>query len=235
MTRAAGILARENDALEAMAAELAGQARETPGDLTIPCALLAQAPEAVAERAILHLLAQAAGHRQDLTAAHVASVLRLAQSRQTDLTVSLPEGLVAWRGRYALHITPAAPPPGDQAITFGETVAFGDWSVTLGEQPGGDCAYALMLPEGAGLTVTVWQSGDRMMLPGARGARSLKRLCADAGIAPRTRDTLPVLRVDGRPAAVPGVGIHSDFTPRSTGKTVLITFLKLTEEKKHEK
>ena len=62
-----------------------------------------------------------------------------------------------------------------------------------------------------------------MVLPGSRGERSLKRLCAESGIAPGERDGLPVLRVGGKCAAVPGVGIHCEFLTGSN-RPVFLTF-----------
>ena len=72
-----------------------------------------------------------------------------------------------------------------------------------------------------------------MTLPGSRGRRSLKRLCADAGLTPEQRDCIPVLRVGGRCAAVPGIGMDTDFTAGSHPETVFVTFYKETEENHH--
>ena len=89
----------------------------------------------------------------------------------------------------------------------------------------------MFLPAGAELSVTAWKREDRMALPGSRGERSLKRLCAENGIAPGERDILPVLRVDGKCAAVPGVGIHCEFLTGSD-RPVFLTFK--TEEKNYD-
>ena len=88
----------------------------------------------------------------------------------------------------------------------------------------------LSVPADAGLTVTGWNREDGMTLPGSRGRRSLKRLAADAGLTPEQRDCIPVVRVDGRCAAVPGIGMDTDFAPGSHPETVFITFIKETEE-----
>ena len=109
MARTATILQVENEALESQAADLADQAKVLPEGVTIPCLLLTQAPEAVAERAVLRLMAQTAGHRKDLTAAHVEAVLELARSRRTDPEVSLPYGLTARRQKYSLELTRRPP------------------------------------------------------------------------------------------------------------------------------
>ena len=73
-----------------------------------------------------------------------------------------------------------------------------------------------------------------MTLPGSRGSRSLKRLCAERGIPPLERDALPVLRVGNAPAAVPGVGVDVNFAPGG-GDALFVSFIKKTEETGHEK
>ena len=86
------------------------------------------------------------------------------------------------------------------------------------------------LPPEAEVRVTPWRREDRMTTPGSRGPRSLKRLCADRGITPAARDALPVLRVNGRAAAVPGIGMNLDFAPSDGKTTVFVTFHQETEE-----
>ena len=59
-------------------------------------------------------------------------------------------------------------------------------------------------------------------------------LCAERGIPPWQRDTLPVLRIGERPAAVPGIGVHTDFAPAACGPAAYVRFYQKTEEKHHE-
>ena len=235
MARAAEILAGESRALEALAARLAEQAKETPEGLSIPCLVLTEAPEAVAERTALLLLARAAGHRRDLTAAHVDAVLHLARGAQTESAVSLPYGLTARRGRYTLYLERTPPAPEEVPIRLGQRVAFGRWRVALTDLPGRGTSYRLTLPPEADLRVTLWRGNDRLTLPGGRGSRSLKRLCVDRGIPPGARDRLPVLRLGEVPAAVPGIGVNTEITPPAGGRTVVVTFYEETEENHHEK
>ena len=81
IARTSSILREESDALESMARGLTEQAKELPDGVAIPCLMLMDVPTAVAERTILQLMAQTAGHRRDLTAAHVVAVLDLARGR----------------------------------------------------------------------------------------------------------------------------------------------------------
>ena len=85
------------------------------------------------------------------------------------------------------------------------------------------------------MTVTAWRPGDWLRLPGSRGKRSFKRLCAERGISPEQRDTMPVLRVGEAHAADPVFGVQPDFAPCPGGQTVFVTFTKKTEENHHEK
>ena len=93
----------------------------------------------------------------------------------------------------------------------------------------------MRLPAGAAMTVTPWRSGDWLRLPGSRGKRSFKRLCADRGLSPEQRDLLPVLRVGEAHAADPVFGVSQDFAPCSQEQTVFVRFYKKTEENHHEK
>ena len=54
-----------------------------------------------------------------------------------------------------------------------------------------------------------------MLLPGTRGARSLKRLYAERGIAPDERDSLPVLCSGDSIVAAAGIGADVRFCGQS--------------------
>ena len=226
MARTSSILQKENEALESQARDLADQAKVLPEGVTLPCLLLTEAPEAVAERAVLRLMAQAAGHRKDLTAAHVTAVLELARGKRTDLELSLPYGLTARRKKYSLELIRRAERPEKVALILNKPAEFGSARVLVSDKPEPE-ALPMRLPEGAEMTVTSWRPGDRVRLPGSRGARSFKRLCADRGLSPAERDLLPVLRVGDAPAADPLFGVHADFAPSSEEQTVFVRFYNL--------
>ena len=234
IARTSAILREESDALESMARGLMNQIKELPDGVSVPCLMLTEVPQAVAERAVLQLIAQVAGHRKDLTAAHVLAVLDLARGRTEEKEVSLPYGLTARRKKYSLEITRRPARPTGKPIAVGDTVEFGAAAVSLSEQdsPG---ALPMRLPEGVPMTVTSWHPGDWLRLPGSRGPRSFKRLCAERGISPGERDALPVLRVGETHAADPVFGVQPDFAPCPGGQTVFLKFYKKTEESKYEK
>ena len=228
MARTAAILAREDEALEALAEREYTHVIRHPGGRGVSMAVLESRPRAVSERLVLRLMGETAGYRRDFTASHVQAALALKPGGKT---LSLPHGLLARREGDRLGFEKAGTLPAEPSLAVGETVDFGSWTVTLAAEPGKGLSYRVRLPEGAPLTVTRWRSGDRMTLPGARGARTLKRLCAEGGISPRERDRLPVLRAGGTaPAAVPGIGIDEAFAPRPNGAAVYVIFQRKTEE-----
>ena len=109
---------------------------------------------------------------------------------------------------------------------------WGDWEVLLTQEDNG--GFGLCLPEETDLRITHWRSGEGMTLPGSRGERSIKRLCADLGLSPRERDALPVLRMGDAPVAMARVGINMEFAPKADQNTVYIKFL-YKGEAYHEK
>ena len=232
IARTSAILREESDALESMARGLMNQIKELPDGVSVPCLMLTEVPQAVAERAVLQLIAQVAGHRKDLTAAHVLAVLDLARGRGEE--VSLPYGMTARRKKYTLEITRRPARPAGLPIEVGGAVEFGGTAVMLSDQvsPG---ALPIRLPADAAVSVTPWRPSDWLRLPGSRGKRSFKRLCADRGLTPEERDALPVLRVGQAHAADPVFGVQTDFAPCPGGQTVFVKFYKKTEEKQHEK
>lgn len=226
MARTAELLARDETVLDGLAEELLrGACRMEGGAAVLDAERCLAAAPAVLRRAVLKALSQTAGHRKDLTARHAEDVCGLLCGGQGK-TISLPYGLTARREAHALVIAAAPCAPVEVTVAPGEPVQFGAWRISLSaEGPG----TPLCLPEGGQVTVTAWRRDDRMRLPGSRGERSLKRLCAERGITPAERDAMPVLRVDGKLAAVPGIGVDLEFMPREDAAGGFIMFEK-TEE-----
>lgn len=234
MARTAAILSEEDAVLEDLSAVLTAKAEKTGHGVRISCDVLCRASRSVAGRAALRLIEQACGHRKDLTAAHAEAVLSLAGSTE-DGELSLPYGLRAIKKGYILYIEKFAPCKDSVSIFPGQSVQFGKWTVMMSpayvpeysEKKSGLALKAESLDRP--IRLTCWRSSDRMTLPGARGARSLKRLCVDRGISPEERDGLPVLRVDGFPAAVPLIGIDTKFAPLAGEKKIALKFRKEIE------
>lgn len=231
MTRTAELLAQDEQALELAAGQLLRAARAEPGvKAELPLECCEEQPKAVWSRAIWSMMCVVCGRQKDLACAHVEAVCDLVRG-VPGREVSLPYGMTARREADALVIFRSLPLPESVPIQVGQTAAFGRWSVTLSDREGD---RALSVPAGAELTVTAWRRDDRLTLPGSRGARSFKRLCADRGIPPAQRDLLPVLRVSGRAAAAPGIGLDMEFAPREDA-VMFVTFYQQTEEKRYEK
>ena len=234
MGRTAAILSRENAFLDQQAKALAAKARIEDGALCMPRRELNEAPPALAAAAVLELLERACGGRKNLTAVDAETVLDFCRNRPGRWELRLSYNLVVRGEGEELVISVPPLPPGPAAIWPGRTVTFGEWDVTLGVEPGPAYTYRIALPGGVPLSVTAWQKGDRMTLPGARGSRTLKRLCADAGVRPWQRDALPVLRVGEAAAAVPGVGLAEGFVPGPDEKAWFVTFYKNRDKEEAE-
>ena len=208
MSRATAIAAEENALLEAMAAQVG----RTPKDLLA-------APPALAGRAALQWLEGESGGRKDLTAAHAQALLALCRKERGEAW--FPGGLRARKEGEGLTFSREGAPEA-APIAPGQRVDFGPWEVVCSrEDPRG---WAVRVPRGAALTITRWDTKDRMTLPGSRGGRSVKRLCADRGIPPWERDRLPVLRAGEKAVAVARLGVENgNSTPDD--ETVYINFV----------
>ena len=224
MGRTAAIIGQENALLEQQAKALAGEARMEEGVLRIPQRTLTEAPPAVAVPAVLELLEAVCGKRRNLTAVDGQTVLALCRREREKWELRLPHSLLVRGEGEELIVALLPAPPEPAVIGPGRAVSFGEWEVTLSLEPGPGDSYPIVLPREGPLMVTAWRSGDRMTLPGARGSRTVKRLCADAGFLPWQRDTLPVLRAGEEPIAVPQVGVAAGFVPETEGKTLYVTF-----------
>lgn len=209
ISRAAAILRSESAILEELAERAAAEGT--------PKALL-EAPEPIAARAALLLLGRRCGGRKDLTARHARALLELCRKEGGE--VHFPGGLAVRKERQTLTFYRRELPEGEVPIAPGETAGFGEWEVTLGEGAEGP------------FRVTAWDPSDRMTLPGSRGKRSVKRLCAERGITPRERDGLPVLRLGQTPVAMARLGTDLEFAPEND--TVFVKFIH-KGDRNHEK
>ena len=211
--RTARILSGENQVLEDAAIELTSQMVCREEEVSISCTTLLSAPRSIAERAALQLLTAAAGHRKDLTAAHVEALLELAETVSPTNRISLPYGLTARREGDTLRIEKneiLATVP----LLPDRPVCWGDYTLTLLDHPAGE--GIAIRPGEERLTVCPCAPSQRLYLPEGRGARSVKRLCIDQKIPLNERDRLPSIYADGRLAAVWKLGVTMEFIPQDT-------------------
>lgn len=211
IARTAGIVRRESDYLNALAAEYLPKEGTTVDRET-----LLMAPEALRRRMVRLLLDRLPTGKKDVGAVHIEGILALAESGGT---LNLPAGMTATCRNGRLTLSVSRPAMEEIALSIGEN-RWGDYTIMINELSGD-----FVLRPGT-YTVRPWQSRDRLSLPGSRGSRSLKRLFTDAGIPAEERDSIPVLCVDGQAAFVPGIGVHTEFLPEISGKEIYFTVTK---------
>lgn len=108
-----------------------------------------------------------------------------------------------------MAFSPAALPKA--ALVENVPLPWGNFELTLLHKPDGE-GIALRVPEdGEIITVAPCDLNARLMLQGANGARSVKRLCVDRKLSLTERDALPALYVGG-PACRPVWRLGTDVT-----------------------
>lgn len=197
-----------DDGLEEEARQLAGQGAVTEGRVSIPLKLLHSAPAALAPRIILQLLDMLKVGRKDFGAVHLEAVLALKEGGQ----LHLPHSVTARRQKGSLIMELRADPLPETALLPGEPLAFGPYTLTLLDTPQGE-GLPLSIPQGSALTVGPCPLSARLTLPGAKGSRTVKRLCLDLHVPPAHREGLPAIFVDRRLAAVWPLGTDQAFLP----------------------
>ena len=115
-------------------------------------------------------------------------------------------------GALTMAFSPAALPKA--ALVENVPLPWGNFELTLLHKPDGE-GISLRVPEdGEIITVAPCDLNARLMLQGANGARSVKRLCVDRKLSLTERDALPALYVGGRLAAVWRLGTDVTFLPK---------------------
>lgn len=209
---------QENTYLEEQARALLANARKIPKGMTLPCAVLAQAPEVLALRAIAQL-AERLEPELMLSATHRRGVLALCQGTHPSGRFSLPMRIIARRNYTQLELVR------EQATSFAPVtlalpghVQVAGWRFTcerticpIGKfnQPR---RFYLALPEEGVLTLRPRQSGDTIALP-ARSRKSIKKLLIDAKFPRQHRDLLPVWVWEGQICALTEFGADQAFLP----------------------
>lgn len=212
IARTADILRRESAYLDELAA---GYLPET--GTSVSCEVLLTAPEALRPRLLRLLLDRLGTGKKDVTAGHLAALEHLAAGEGT---LALPGGAVAVCRNGVLTLAVTETPPEETALREGENF-FGAVRLLVSRTPAAG-ALALRCGRRQLLTARCWRRDDRLMLPGSRGERSVKRLLSERGIPPEKRETLPVFCVDGALAAVWGVGVDRRFLPETSGENLYI-------------
>ena len=201
----ANLLRQDNACLDSMAAVQ---------DTQLEAESLLRLPEALQGRQIRQLMAQAGIPMGEISAKHIHGVCALARKKQG--SVSLPGGRAVRQGKV-LRIEKTAASVSEIRLEPEKPMGFGAYTVQVTRKISDIHSSFKLYPIScdtirlSDLSVRTWQRDDRMTLPGARGARSLKRLYAERGITPDVRDTLPILCCQGKIVAAAGIGTEQAF------------------------
>ena len=220
--------------LRELAREAVRDAALTPEGLRLPAAALADAPDPVAHRGVMLLLARLG--RYQFSRAHLEAVVRLARDGGPSGTLSLPRGLTARRdyGDLILSLSPD-PPAALEARSLPGSGRYpaGAWTLRLTEGPSDGlqgpfrCALrrdAVSFP----LTLRARRTGDVLRLPGRR-EKPLKKWYIDERIPRDRRDALPVLADGTGVLFAAGLGPQAALTARQ-GETALLVRLTPSEK-----
>ena len=219
MARAAQIMRKENAFLDELAAAC------LPEDGTdIACDKLLAAPEVLRSRILRLLIDRLSVGKKDFGVVHIEALLHLAESGGT---LNLPSGVVARCDGDALSLSVAEEPLPETILAEG-SCRWGDFAICMTKSSGnfsqkGDTIFLNCDKIDKSVSVRVWRRSDRLFLPDTRGERSAKRLFAEHGISPTQRERWPVICVDGKAAAIYGIGTDKKFLPTKDGNQIEIT------------
>ncbi len=209
--------------LEADAAERTAHVEVQRGRVTLSADALLGAPEAVRPRMLLRLFDLLGVGRRDIGAVHLEAILDL--TRRTawgkEGRLSLPHGVTARYCRRWLILETRPQLLTEVQLVPGRPLRWGDYTLTLLDGPGEGDGISFFWQGRPGqspvVTVAPCPPGERLTLPGSRGARSVKRLCLDRHISLAERDRLPAIYAGGRLAAVWRLGVDTAFAPEGGG------------------
>lgn len=220
---------READrSLEEDAAARAAHAEIQEGRVTLSMDALEEAPAAVRPRMLLRLFDLLGVGRKDVGAVHLNAILDLT----TGGSLSLPHGVTARHCRRWLVLETRPQLLTEVQLVPGRALQWGDYTLTLLDGPEEGDGIALRRRDGESppvVTVGPCPPGERLTLPGARGGRSVKRLCLDRSISLEERDRLPAVYVNGTLAAVWRLGVDTAFARPGGGP---VRFIKIEETEK---
>ncbi len=225
IARTAAIVGQENRYLNELAA-----AYLPPEGTAVPCSAFQDAPQALRARMVRLLLERLDVGKKDISAAHVEAVLRLVEENHSGMAC-LPAGASAIVRGGELRLCLLSPKPAEAVALCEGCTVWGGFRITMqrksaGERQNPHAIYLTCDTMDSLVQADICQAGERLVLPDSRGGRSVKRLLTERGVAPEQRGETPCIRVDGKLAAVYGVGTDVHFTPDNSGDRVEITFEK---------
>ncbi len=225
--------------LEADAAARTAHVEVQEGRVTLSMEALAAAPAAVRPRMLLWLFDLLGVGRKDVGAAHLEALMDLARRTAwgKEGRLSLPHGVTARYCRRWLILETRPQTLTEVQLVPGRSLRWGDYALTLLDRPEGEgISFFWRGRPGQSPVVTAapCPPGERLTLPGARGSRSVKRLCLDRRISLAERDRLPAIYVEGELAAVWRLGVDAAFAPEGGAPCRFIKIEKQIEEDGHD-
>jgi tRNA(Ile)-lysidine synthase len=217
--RTADILRTEDDYLNSLARERLGEGT------SVSCRTLQSAPPALQPRMLRVLIDRLGVGKKDFTAGHLADLLKLAEVGREGSGLHLPQGVRAQIHRGALIFSVSPPKSAEEMPLLPGENQWGKYLLTVSQNDEkifkkSDTIYLRYDMMKQHLSVRTWRTSDRLILPGSRGERSGKRIFADRGIRECDRDVLPVICVDGQPAAIFTVGTDERYTGTDCAITI---------------
>lgn len=226
--RAARLSAADEDFLSSLAGDFL---KKHGGEGWVSAEELLKLHRAVSSR-VIRLLA--AGEGITLSESQVSAALELAANANPSASMDVRGGKI-WRcydrlcagqqvsgsipGETPLNVPGVTDVPGTDIKIFTETVAF-DKKI----QNSFNTFYLSNSIINNSLSVRSRKTGDTLA-PAGRRRRSLKKLMCDLKIPAAERDLVPVVTVDGRVAAVMGIGADEDFAPHAGETAVQLRFV----------
>ena len=189
-----------DDALEQAAEAALSHAKAQDGGISLSLDCFLAADEVVQPRILLHLADALGLGRKDIGRKQLDAICALAQrGGSAERRYTLPQSATVriTDGALTMAFSPAALPKA--ALVENVPLPWGNFELTLLHKPDGE-GISLRVPEdGEIITVAPCDLNARLMLQGANGARSVKRLCVDRKLSLTERDALPALYVAGLP------------------------------------
>ena len=203
-----------DDALEHAAEAALSHAKAQDGGISLSLDCFLADDEVVQPRILLHLADALGLGRKDIGRKQLDAICALAQrGGSAERRYTLPQSATVRiaDGALTMAFSPAALPKA--ALVENVPLPWGNFELTLLHKPDSE-GISLRAPEdGEIITVAPCDLNARLMLQGANGARSVKRLCVDRKLSLTERDALPALYVGGRLAAVWRLGTDVTFLP----------------------
>lgn len=226
---AAAVRLREDEReLTRQAALLTECAEQGPDGVFIPAILLADAPRAVALRAIAQLLDRAGGSGY---AVHLESILALAAGSDPSARLDLSGGYTVRReyDRLVFGLSPAGP-PAPMKLASGQ-FRWGSWSLSCTPSvcpPRPYISKTEFFLRPALYTVRSRREGDEIKL-GRRPTKTVKKLLIEEKVPAARRELIPVIaHSSGKAAALGGFGPEAQYLAHPGQSSLHII---LTEEK----